>query len=173
MKMKVNLKTIFYILVLIALFCMTLTVVHLCSKKPSEPKSDSDTVIVHDTVFIFKTETMKIVKPKLTLDTIIRRDTIKSDTVLTFEQKVYSDTICNEKDSILLTSFITGVSAQQDSVKAIWKKHEKVITNTVVVTNTVEAKHKLIEFHPQATFGYNPFNNRFGFVVGFGGSVNF
>ena len=168
-----KLEKILDFIALIVLFCMVLTVVHYCPKMRSETKSDSDTVVVHDTVIIFKTDTMKIVKPKLVLDTIIRRDTIKSDTVLTFEQKVYSDTICNEKDSVLLTSFITGVSAQQDSVKAIWKKHEKVITNTVVVTNTVEAKRKLIEFHPQGTFGYDPFNKRFGFVVGFGGSVNF
>ena len=168
-----KLENIFILLAIAVLFCMTLAVAHYCPKMRSETKSDSDTVVVHDTVIIFKTDTMKIVKPKLILDTIIRRYTIKSDTVLTFEQKVYSDTICNDQDSVLLTSFISGISAQQDSLKAIWKKHEKVITNTVVVTNTVEPKRKLIEFHPQGTFGYDPFNKRFGFVVGFGGSVNF
>ena len=168
-----KLENIFILLAIAILFCMTLTVIHYCPKMRSERKYEPDTVVFYDTIIQCKTETIKTINSKVVRDTILRYDTIKSDTVLTFGQKTYLDTLCNEKDSLILKSFISGISAQKDSLQAIWKKQEKIVTNTVVVTNTVEAKRKLIEFHPQGTFGYDPFNKRFGFVVGFGGSVNF
>lgn len=97
----------------------------------------------------------------------LRTDTITKDTILTFEQKTYQDTICNDKDSIILKSFISGVSSKLDSTSVAWKKHTTVVTNTIEITKYIEQK-KHLHFSPTISAGYDPINRNFGVMVGVG-----
>lgn len=103
---------------------------------------------------------------------VIRTDTITKDTILTVEQKTYEDTLCNDKDSIILQSFISGINSSLDSTSVKWRKHKEIVTNTIEITKYIEKPRKLFSIQPQATVGYDPINRNWGAVVGFGVSMN-
>lgn len=170
--MKVNLKTIFYILALIALFCLTLAVIHYGREMRSEPKSDADTVVEfrYDTIVI--RDTVKETKPVIVK--VLKTDTITKDTILTTLQKQYNDTLCNNSDSVVLKSFISGVDAKRDSMQVTWKKHEKtkIVTIDHYIDRYVEKKQPIIAFKPTVAVGYDPMNKCWSGVVGFGLVLN-
>lgn len=105
----------------------------------------------------------------------LRTDTITKDTILEFEQKIYEDTLCNDKDSIILKSFISGVSSKLDSTSVAWKKHTEIITNYVEITKYIE-KPKTFwnRFHiqPQITSGYDLINHKWGITGGVGVGID-
>ena len=135
----------------------------------------TDTLMVRDT--LTSTDTLYITryKPKLIERNIIKRDTFYTkdgkDTVFYAENKTFRDTLCNNKDSIILTSFIKGQNVQFDSIKADWRKQETTITNTVTITKYVERKKNITErFHlaPNVSVGYGVLNRKVDMYVGIG-----
>jgi hypothetical protein len=127
-----------------------------------------DTLIIHsvDTVYhdtiIQKNNYIPYEIIKLRIDTV-------RDTILTFEQKIYNDTLVNEKDTLFQRLFISGADVKLDSTKADWKKHTEIITNTVI--KLVEKPKKIFEFKPQVGFGYGVFNKKPDMYIGFGVSI--
>lgn len=96
----------------------------------SEPlKQDTVTITTTDTIY----KDTVIQKNKYIPYEVIklRTDTIR-DSILTYEQKIYQDTLVNDKDTLVQRMFISGVNVKLDSTKADWKKHTEVITNTVI-----------------------------------------
>ena len=158
-------------LLLIANVIATFIIGYDAGVRHSKPINTSDTVyntridtIYNDTV-IEKTKYI----PKEVIK--LRTDTITKDTILTFEQKIYEDTICNDKDSIILKNFISGISSKLDSTSVAWKKHTTVVTNTVEITKYIEKPKTFwnrIHIQPQITSGYDVINHQWGIVGGIG-----
>lgn len=131
--------------------------------------TNTDTIINTDTFTYFKE------KPVPVYRTITKTDTLyseKGDTVpLITENKTYIDTICARKDTAIVTSYITGINAHQDSLRVEMRTTREIITNTIEVTKYIKEPKKLwdrIHLQPQATFGYDPINKNWGAVIGFG-----
>ena len=125
--------------------------------------SDTITVVEFDTVTITKDTTITKFIPKIIEK--LRVDTIKKDTVLITERKTYNDTICQNQDSILLKTTISGINARIDSLQVSLKKQETIITNTIEITKYVEQK-KRFHIGPSFTAGYDPINGNFGMMIG-------
>lgn len=127
----------------------------------------TDTFIKNDTLTIFKEKpTLKIVKTEK-VDTFYTNE--GKDTILKTENKQYQDTLCQDKDSIILKSFISGVNPNLDSLSVEWRKRETTITNTVEVTKYIEKKRTLLDrfsIGPAVTAGYDPINHNWGVVIG-------
>jgi hypothetical protein len=137
----------------------------------------SETIHTVDTVFTTKIDTLYndtiIEKTKYVPKEVVklRTDTITKDTILEFEQKIYEDTLCNDKDSIILKSFISGVSSKLDSTSVAWKKHTEIITNYVEITKYIEKQRKF-NFGVGVGYGYGLNNKQFEPFIGIMFSYN-
>mgnify|MGYP003500046372 CR=1 FL=1 len=134
---------------------------------------DTVTVVEFDTVTITKDTTITKFIPKKV--EVIRTDTITKDTILITEQKIYEDTLCNDKDSIILQSFITGINSSLDSTSVVWRKHKETITNTVYITKYIEKKKTFwnrFNLQPQITSGYDLINHKWGIIGGIGVGID-
>lgn len=168
-------KTKWIILLLSVLFVITFIIGCQWGEMRSEPKEISDTVFLTRTDTIWNDTVIEKTKYITKKVEIIRTDTITKDTILTTTLKIYEDTICNNNDSIILQSYISGINCKLDSTSVNWKKHKEIITNTVEVIKYIDKPKTLkdrIHIQPQATFGYDPINKNWGAVVGFGCSMN-
>lgn len=163
------------ILTLAAFLTLGLMGGYYIAEMRSEPTGTSDTVVTtrvdtiwNDTII----EKTKYIPKKVE---IIRTDTITKDTILTTEQKIYEDTLCNDKDSIILKSFISGISSKLDSTSVNWKKHTTVVTNTIEITKYIEKPKKIwdrIRIQPQVTSGYDLINHKWGIMGGIGVGID-
>lgn len=142
------------ILALVAAFLITSFIVGChYGEMRSEAQETSDTMIVSDTVWKIVTKDTTIIKKVPKKIEIIKRDTITKDTVLVTEYKTYEDTICKDKDSVIVKSYITGINAQLDSMQVSWKKREKIITNTITIEKQVKQR---ITYGLQGGYGITP-----------------
>lgn len=149
-----------------------------CSHKltSSQPVNieKTDTIFQADTAYIDKTDTFYINKPIPTIVEKIRIDTVYDNSQtpieLITETKTFNNLICQDEDSVLLESSITGINAQLDYIKADWRKHNKVVTNTITVEKYI--KPKKIRITPNAGFGYGLLNKQADFFIGIGVSIN-
>ena len=135
----------------------------------------TDTLMVRDTLKTTDTLYITKYKPKLVEKTITKRDTFYTkdgkSTVFTTENKTFQDTLCNKKDTVILTSFIKGQNVQFDSIKADWRKQETIITNTVTITKYIERKRRFSErfrIIPNASVGYGVVNRKPDLYIGIG-----
>lgn len=168
-------KTRWIILLLGVLFVITFIVGYQVGEMRSEPTITSDTVTVVEFDTIFKDTTIiktKYIPKKVE---VIRTDTITKDTILNFEKKIYNDTLCNDKDSIILQSFIFGINSKLDSTSVVWKKHKEIVTNTVEITKYIEKPKKLLDrihFQPQVGVGYGVMSKNIDMYVGVGVGID-
>ena len=139
----------------------------------------ADTVLISDTITTVDTLTLFKDKPIPKKVYITKVDTFYTKegnyTVFITENKIYQDTLCNKKDSIILQSYISGQNVQLDSIKADWRKSETIITNTVEVTKYIERPKKLwnrIHLQPQVTGGYDIINKQWGVTAGIGVGID-
>ena len=163
------------IIILFALLVVGWTLYFNSYCNPPNIEVKSDTVVTtrvdtiwNDTII----EKTKYIPKKVE---IIRTDTITKDTILTTEQKIYEDTLCNDKDSIILQSFISGISSKLDSTSVNWKKHKEIITNTVEVTKYIEKPKTFLDrihIQPQITSGYDFLNHQWGITAGIGFGID-
>ena len=163
------------IIILFALLVVGWTLYFNSYCNPPNIEVKSDTVVTtrvdtiwNDTII----EKTKYIPKKVE---IIRTDTITKDTILTTEQKIYEDTLCNDKDSIILQSFISGISSKLDSTSVNWKKHTTVVTNTVEVTKYIEKPKTFLDrihIQPQITSGYDLVNHQWGITAGIGFGID-
>lgn len=143
--------------------------------KPSGELISSDTVFDTKVDTVYKTDTFKITNLipneviKLKTDTVYSKD--GDEIELRTENKLYQDTLICNKDTAEVRIFTSGINVEVDSLSLKLRKSEEIITNTVTITKYIEKPKKFFDrFHiqPQATFGYDPFNKKFGMVVGVG-----
>lgn len=133
----------------------------------SEAQETSDTMIVSDTVWKIVMKDTTIIKKVPKKIEIIKRDTITKDTVLETQHKTYEDTICKDKDSVIVKSCISGINAQLDSMQVSWKKREKIITNTITIEKQVKQR---ITYGLQGGYGITP--KGFQPYIGVGVQIN-
>lgn len=163
------------ILILSLLLVATFIIGYMVGDMRSETIHTVDTVLQTKVDTLYKDTVIEKTKyvPKEVVK--LRTDTITKDTILEFEQKIYEDTLCNDKDSIILKSFISGVSSKLDSTSVAWKKHTEIITNYVEITKYIE-KPKTFwnRFHiqPQITSGYDLINHKWGIMGGIGVGID-
>ena len=164
-------KTKWIIALLSVLFLVTFIVGYQVGEMRSEPTGITDTITVveFDTVTITKDTTITKFIPKYIEK--LRVDTVRKDTVLITEQKTYFDTICQNRDSILLKTTISGVNASIDSLSVLLKKQEIIKTNTITITKYIEQK-KRFHIGPSVTAGYDPINGNFGMMIGVGALID-
>lgn len=161
------------IFIAIVMMAISFFAVYFNRTLPNIDKVDTviqrDTIRHVDTLTIFKEKLVPKYKYLTKIDTFYTKD--GKDTVLKTENKVYQDTLCNKKDSIILQSYISGQNAQLDSIKADWRKSETIITNTVEITKYINKKRNFwdrLSIGPAVTAGYDPINKQFGMTIGVG-----
>lgn len=139
----------------------------------------SDTIVRIDTILTRDTLTFWKEKPVPKKVYITRVDTFyneKGDTIpLPIETKVYQDTICAQKDTAIVTNYITGANVTLDSLRVEMRTTKETITNTVEIIKYLERNKTLWNrFHiqPQATSGYDVINKKWGIMIGIGVGVD-
>ena len=137
---------------------------------PQMTSSDTVVQVQFDTVETIKDTTITKFVPKEIK--IIKTDTITKDTIINTERKTYIDTLCNDKDSIILKSSITGINVKIDSLQAEWKKQKEIITQTNTVTKYIEKPRKKIGFGVSAGYGIGLKSKEFEPFIGLGVSLN-
>ena len=140
-------------------------------------KSDTivrtDTILTTDTLTFFKDRPVPYKVETIKTDTLYRDN--GDSVLLATENKIYNDTICAQKDTAIIRSYITGINASLDSIEVEMRTTKETITNTVEITKYLE-KNKTFwnRFHiqPQATGGYDVINKNWGIVIGIGIGVD-
>ena len=130
--------------------------------------TNTDTIINTDTFTYFKE------KPVPVYRTITKTDTLyteKGDTVLITENKTYIDTVCAKKDTAIVTSYITGINAHQDSLRVEMRTTKETITNTIEVTKYIK-QNKRFNVGVQTGVGYGFTSKQIEPYIGFGIQIN-
>lgn len=170
MKNDNTLETFFFVLTLLILGFLIL--VQNGYIKPSDELEMGDSIIIRDT--IWKRDSFKIEKSVPKDIEVLKTDTLYekngNEIVAKTEHKKYQDTIACQQDTVLITSYIKGINASQDSLRVILKKAN--ITNTVEITKYIEKPRKKIHIQPQVTTGYDPINKNFGVIFGIGVGID-
>ena len=134
----------------------------------------TDTITTTDT--IYKTDTFTLIKPKPVYVSVLKTDTLYTNQgepiQLITEQKTYKDTICAQNDTAIITSYISGVNANLDSLNLQLNRREIIRTNTVEITKFVKKKQRF-SISPQLGVGYGLINRKPDIYAGIGISVNF
>lgn len=148
-------KTAKIIISILILYIISLLSFSGCNEKTKVIEIEkTDTIQIFDTAYIqHLPETIFIYKPIPKYITEVRVDTIKENTILYTENKIYQDTIKCQEDSIIQEISITGINPTLDYSKVILKKQDKVITNTITVTKFAK-NNKRISLGLQLGYGY-------------------
>ena len=129
-----------------------------------------DTIIDRDTVIYFKNNPMPVYKTVVKVDTVFSQ---KGDAIeLLTENKTYIDTVCAQKDTAIITSYMSGINAKQDSLRVEMRTTKETITNTIEVTKYI-AKPKKINIGLQGGYGFGLKSKQFEPYIGLGVSVSF
>ena len=129
-----------------------------------------DTVIDRDTFTFFKDKLVPIYRTVKKIDTVF---TEKGDTIpLITENKTYIDTVCAQKDTAIVTSYMSGINAQIDSLRVEMRTTKETITNTIEVTKYI-TKPKKVNIGLQGGYGYGFKSRQLEPYVGVGVSINF
>ena len=137
---------------------------------PLIERRDTITKIEFDTIETLRDIVITKFIPKVIKE--IKRDTITKDTILSKEQKTYTDTLCQDGDSIQLTTTISGYEASLDSISAKWSKQHITKTEYITVANTIKKKDK-INVGLQLGYGIGLKDKEFQPFVGLGLQYNF
>ena len=135
----------------------------------------TDTIVSTKTDTIYKTDTFTISKPKPVYVTVLKTDTLYTNQgepiQLKTEQKTYKDTICAQRDTAILTSYISGINANLDSLNLSINRREIIKTNTVEIIKFVKKKQR-VNISPQLGVGYGITTKKPDIYAGIGVSVN-
>lgn len=162
-------KTAKFIIAALVLYIIAILSFSGCNGKTEVIEIEKvDTIQNYDTAFIqLPPEIIYIEKQVPKYITEVKYDTIKEETILITENKIYIDTLCNGNDSIILENSITGINPRLDYTKADWRKSDKVITNTITITKHIKDK-KHISVGLQGGYGYAFKSKELSPYVGFG-----
>ena len=166
-------------LIVIAIFMMVIAffAVYFGKTQPNIDKVDTvfntrvDTL--RDTLTFFKEKPVPKYIYQTKVDTFYTKE--GNDTLLKTENKIYKDTLCQQKDTAIVTSYITGINASLDSTKIQLNKTKEIITNTVEITKYLEKKKTFFDrFHLgiQTGIGYGLVNKKPDVYIGAGVSFD-
>lgn len=167
-------------LIIVTLFFCIIAffVAHFGLKMPQNV-IQTDTTYISKTDTLYNTDTFNIIKPKTVYVTKTKTDTLFTkegkDTMLVSENKVYKDTICAQKDTAIVTSYIQGINAQLDSVTLKLNRREIIKTNTIEITKYVTKPKKFTDrFHIGlgVGYGYGLRNKEFEPFIGVSASID-
>ena len=138
-------------------------------------------VIKTDTITTTKTDTLWRDTTITKTDTKVKYiQVVKTDTVydkqgneleLITDNKTYIDTICAQKDTAIVTSYISGVNAKLDSLKVEMKTAREITTNTIEVTKYIK-QNKRFNIGVQTGVGYGFTSRQIEPYIGFGLQIN-
>ena len=129
-----------------------------------------DTIIDRDTIIYFKNNPIPVYKTVVKIDTVFSQ---KGDTIpLITENKTYIDTVCAQKDTAIVTSYMSGINAQIDSLRVEMRTTKETITNTIEVTKYI-TKPKKVNIGLQGGYGYGFKSRQLEPYVGVGVTINF
>ena len=119
----------------------------------------TDTVMVSDTVTLWRDTTIVKEKPVEKKMVEIRRDTVYSkdgDTIsLITEQKTYQERLLSDKDTADVEIYVTGIKTSLDSLKMRLRTHKEIVTNTIEITKIIQKKKTFWNrFHVGIGVGY-------------------
>ena len=142
-----------------------------------EPKVEKvDTVTVSDTLYKYVTLTIDRPVPKYVK--IVKRDTVYKNgkpIELVTENKTYNDTIKCAEDTAVVTSYISGVNPNLDSLKVKLSRREITKTNTITITKYITPKKKFTDHFKVGVgvgYGYGFFYKGVEPYIGVGGSFD-
>lgn len=161
-------KTAKVIIIILLLYIISLCSFSGCNGKTKVIEIEkTDTIQIFDTAYIQQPpEIITIYKPIPKYITQVRIDTVKENTPLIVENKVYTDSICTkDNDSIFVTNTIQGVNANLLSTEVELRKTDKIITNTITITKHIKDK-KHWNIGPSISTGYDPFNKQWVSCLG-------
>ena len=128
-----------------------------------------DTVIDRDTFTFFKDKLVPIYRTVKKIDTVF---TEKGDTIpLITENKTYIDTVCAQKDTAIVTSYMSGINVQIDSLRVEMRTTKETITNTIEVTKYIK-QNKRFNIGVQTGVGYGFTSKQIEPYVGLGLQIN-
>ena len=175
--MKSNTLIWFSLLVTVLIMSSLYIVHHGWFRPPSVVKTDTVTTTRTDT--LWKTDTFTVREPVPKVITKVRTDTVYdskgNEIELRTENKTYQDTIACAGDTMVVTSYIRGVSAHLDSISVRSKKSEVIKTNTIEVTKYVERPRRLwdrVHIQPQVGAGYGFIHRKPDIYVGIGVGID-
>lgn len=137
----------------------------------------TDTVMVEKSDTVWKTDSFFKEKPIPKYVEIVKRDTVYKNgkpIELVTENKTYNDTIECAEDTAVVTSYISGVNPNLDSLKVKLSRREIIKTNTITVTKYITPKKKFTDHFKVGVgvgYGYGMINKNFDTYLGV--SINY
>lgn len=134
---------------------------------PTETKTTVKTVVKTDTITNVIERVDTVYKPKPVETTIIRTDTIKADTVLTYESKKYNIPVSTDSVSGEIEAVVSGVDAQLDTINWRLSFPIRTVTNTIE-TERIVTKKTHLNWGVTVGAGYGLINRKPDVYIGFG-----
>ena len=135
----------------------------------------TDTITTTKTDTLWKDTTITKTDTKVKYIQVVKTDTVYdkqgNEIELITDNKTYIDTICAQKDTAIVTSYISGVNAKLDSLKVEMKKSEVIKTNTIEVTKYIK-QNKRFNVGVQTGVGYGFASKQIEPYIGVGLQIN-
>lgn len=129
--------------------------------KPTETTESVREVVKRDTVTTVLTvhDTITVERLKPILTEVVRRDTVRADTVLLVERVTYSTEVHNDSISGEIRAVVSGVNPSLDSLAYRFQIPTRTITNTVE-TEKIVTKKTHLNYGVGVMAGYGFFSKR-------------
>jgi adenylyl- and sulfurtransferase ThiI len=136
----------------------------------------TDTITNTKTDTLWRDTTITKTKTKVKYIQVIKTDTVYdkqgNEIELLTDNKTYIDTItCAQKDTAIVTSYISGVNARLDSLRVEMKKSEVIKTNTITIEKYIK-DNKRFNVGVQTGMGYGFTSKQIEPYIGFGIQIN-
>lgn len=133
---------------------------------PTTVKETVKTVIQTDTITNVIERVDTIYKPKPVETTIIRTDTIKADTILTYESKRYNVPVASDSINGEIEAVVSGVDVALDTINWRLSFPVRTVTNTITTEKVIKQKTHL-NWGVGVGAGYGLINRQPDIFVGF------
>lgn len=139
---------------------------------PTDVKTTVKTVVKTDTITNVIERVDTIYKPKPVETTIIRTDTIKADTILTYESKRYNVPVASDSINGEIEAVVSGVDVALDTINWRLSFPVRTVTNTITTEKVIKQKTHL-NWGVGVGAGYGLINRQPDIFVGFGVMYSF
>lgn len=133
---------------------------------PTEVKETVKTIIQTDTITNVIERVDTVFKPRPVETTIIRTDTIKADTILTYESKRYNVPVASDSINGEIEAVVSGVDVALDTINWRLSFPVRTVTNTIE-TERIVTKKTHLNWGVGVGAGYGLINRQPDIFVGF------